>query len=105
MTHGEGLTGQDAVGNDAAEQLALFHAGNQEADGIFLGGQSDQRVIVMDVVDLALVLLQPGVQISLQHAHGQLALGAVQIDGAGLFADVPLDGIAAFGADVLFDAG
>ena len=103
VTHGEGLAGQDAVGNDAAEQLALFHTGNQEADGVFLGGQSDQSVVIMDVVDLALVLLQILIQEGLQHTNSQLALGAVQIDGAGLRADVPLDGVAAFGADVFLN--
>ena len=49
MAHGEGFTRQHAVGNNATEQLALFHAGNQEADGVFLGSQSDQRVVAFGI--------------------------------------------------------
>ena len=45
MTHGEGLSGQHAVGNDAAEQLALFHGGQQEADGVVLRGQLTEILV------------------------------------------------------------
>ena len=53
VAHGEGLAGQHAVSNNTAEQLALFHGGQQEADGVLLIGQTDQLVVVMDVVDIA----------------------------------------------------
>ena len=97
MAHGEGLPGQDAVGDDAAEQLALFHGGQQEADGVFLLGKADEGVVVVDVVDLTRIGLQIFIEEMLQDANGQLALVLVEDDGAGFFADVPLDR-EAFGA-------
>ena len=69
MAHGEGLPGQDAVGDDAAEQLALFHGGQQEADGVFLLGKADERVVVVDVVDLARIGLQIFIEEMLQDAN------------------------------------
>ena len=45
----------------------------------------------MDVVDLARMVLQIVVEEMLQNANGQLALGFVEHDRTGLFADVPLD--------------
>lgn len=91
MAHGEGLSRQNAVGDDAAEQLALFHGGQQEADGIFLLRKADERVVVMDIVDLARIFLQIIVEEVLQDADGQLTLVLIEDDGAGLLARVPLD--------------
>ena len=98
MAHGERLPGQDAIGDDAAEQLALFHGRQQEANGARLLGQGDQGVVVMDVVDFAGVVLQIRVQEALQRADGQLALCLVEVDRAALLADVPLDGETALSA-------
>ena len=80
MAHGEGLSGKHAVGNDAAEQLALLHRGQQEADRIFLLGKANQRVVVMDVVDLARVVLEVLIQEVLEDADGQLALVLIEND-------------------------
>ena len=91
MAHGEGLSRQNAVGDDAAEQLALFHGGQQEADGIFLLCKADERIVVMDIVDLARIFLQIIVEEVLQDADGQLTLVLIEDDGAGLLARVPLD--------------
>ena len=91
MTHRERLSRQDAVGDDAAEELALFHRGQQEADGVRLLCKVDQRVIVMDVVDLTGMILQILVKEMLEDADGKLALVLVEDDRAALVADVPLD--------------
>ena len=102
MTHGEGFTRQNTVGNDAAEELALFHRGQEEADGVILICKSDQGIVVMDVVDLALICGKIFVKEALQHTDGKLTLGLVKMYCAGFLADVPLDGKAGFGTGVCF---
>ena len=56
MTHGEGLSGQDAIGHDALEKLILFDSRNQESQGICLRRKLLYHVIAMDVIDLAGIL-------------------------------------------------
>ena len=71
FAHGEGLSGQSAVEDHGGEELILIHAGQDEADGVGLGSQLLGDVLAVDIVDLAAVLLQVGVQEGLQGADFQ----------------------------------
>ena len=103
MAHGERLPGQDAVGDDAAEQLALFHGRQQEADGARLLGQGDQGVVVMaatnraDILDPA--LLRPGrfdrqVYVGLPDIRGREEILKIHVKNKPLAEDVDLSTVA-----------
>ena len=67
MTHGEGLAGQHAAGDNTAEQLMLLHGRKQEANSILLLGQFCNFVITVDIVDFSFgvgrqVLVEEGLQ-------------------------------------------
>ena len=59
----------------------------------------------MDVVDLAGIVFQILVQEVLQNTDSQLALALVEMDGAALLADVPLDREAGLRAAALLQRG
>ena len=82
FAHGEGLSGQSAVEDNGGEQLILFHAGQDEADGVGLGSQLLGDILAVDIVDLAAILLQVGVQECLQGADLQLSGGVGHGDNA-----------------------
>ena len=47
LVHGNDITSPVAIRE--MKKLALFHGGQQEADGIFLLRKADERVVVMDI--------------------------------------------------------
>ena len=98
VAHREGLSGKNAVGNYAAEQLALFHSGKQEADGLLLIGQLTKIVIAVNVVDVAGMFLHVTVKEVLQNTDSQFALAPIQNDRTAFFSDIPLDRETVFAA-------
>ena len=67
LTHGEGLAGQDAAGEDAREEAVLVDRREPEPNTPGLMFQSTECGIAVDVVELAFILCQPSVQFSLKN--------------------------------------